>query len=73
MHWITPSRTKTFPYVSDSKTRTSWYRLFSMCSIFLTCKVIAWPGHCDEISRNQPAGKGSNACSEIHVVVRTLN
>ena len=73
VHWMTPSRTKTFPYVSDSKTRTSWYRLFSTCRIFLTCRVIAWPGHCDEISRNQPSGNGQNIRSETCAMFRTLN
>jgi len=59
VHWITPSSTRTLPYVSDSKTRTSWKRDFSTCRIFWTLSVIAWPGHWEEISRNQPsAGMG---------------
>ena len=59
VHWMTPSRTSTFPYVSDSKTRTSWYSDFSTCRIFLTLRVMACPGHCEEISRNQPSRKRS--------------
>jgi len=55
VHWITPSSTRTLPYVSDSKTRTSWKRDFSTCRIFWTLSVIAWPGHWEEISRNQPS------------------
>jgi hypothetical protein len=55
VHWMTPSRTRTFPYVALSNTSTSWYCERSTCRIFVTLRVIACPGHCDEISRNQPS------------------
>ena len=41
VHCITPSRTRTLPYVSDKNTRTSWYRDFSTCKIFVTLRVMA--------------------------------
>jgi len=35
---------------------TSWYLLFSWWRTWLTFKVMAWPGHMSEISRNHPSG-----------------
>src|SRR5437763_17046092 len=55
VHWMTLSRTKTIPWSLLSKTRTSWYLDFSWCRTWLTFKVMAWPGHWSDISRNQPS------------------
>lgn len=34
---------------------TSWYLDFSWCNTLLTLRVMAWPGHMSETSRNQPS------------------
>lgn len=36
---------------------TSWYLDFSWWMIWLTLRVMAWPGHISLISRNQPVGE----------------